>query len=392
MPILKSTASDLKDYLTYLDNYHSNNYPMPSNIIYDDEPMSFKEFIIDMLNIDAEQETSIIFEKETFEDLNISGNYEDCYFLECKFTNNNLENASLNKCSFINNTFVNNSFAQLHISRNKFYLNNFSSDNSTLKQGYLWSSKTPLEEEHFNQENSLANFYPCTEEMEAIFVDDYVYINKTRDGGIAHSLENYKTSPLSYMGNCINALNNGIIAANDTLQDCLPFLKTTAYCGTAMTYLAAANTTIHYATTALPLALPIHSIVISTLPVPVILLSSATCLGYNLYHAHCKGNIASTAISKYADTLNRTVHGTIDFKSIEINIHDRFNTLTPEEQQQILEDSPCGHYMALTEPEWTDKETEQEYQDIKIVEEHINFGWVVLEELDLVDYSTSLIN
>lgn len=377
MLTIKSTATDLKSYLTYLDDHHSNNYPMPSNIMYDDEPMSFKEFISDKLNLDDGQEFYIIFEKENFEGLNVLGEYEDCYFLECKFTAINFKNTFLNKCSFINNTFVNNLFTQQHTSKNKFHLNNFSSDNSILKKGYLWSSEDTLKEKDFNQEESSANFYPSTEEMEAIFEDDYIYINTTKEGGFAHVLESYKANHLPFVSNCINALNNGIISTNDTLQDYLPFLKTTAYCGTAMTYLAAANTTIHYATTALPLALPIHSIVISTIPVPMILLSSATCLGYNLYNAHCKGNIASTAISKCADALNSTIHGTIDFTDIEINIYDRFNKLTPEEQQQILEDSPFGHYMALTEPEWTDKETEQEYQDIKIAEEHISLDWVV---------------
>ncbi len=387
MLTIKSTTSDLKSYLTYLNDYHLKNYPTP----YDEEPMSFKEFIIDKLSLDETLEISILFEKENFEDLKFLGEYKDCYFLECNFTNTNLKDALINQCSFINNTFINNLLTQQHIFDNKFFLNNFSSNNSLLKQGYLWSSNISLEEKHFNQESSLANFYPCTEEMEAIFVDDYVYINKTKDGGIAHSLESYKTNPLPFMGGCINEIKNGIIASNDILQNFLPVLKTTAYCGTALTYLAATNATIHCATTALPLALPIHSIIISTLPVPVILLSSATCLGYNLYHAHCKGNTASTAISKCLDTLNRAVHGTVDFKSIEINIHDRFNKLTAEEQQKILESSPNGHYMALTEPEWTDQEDEQEYQGFKTSEEYIEIDWVDLGDLNLLEQTTDLL-
>ena len=367
MITLKSHKKDLQKYIDYVEAYNAD-YETPDSLFHQ-QPclLSFKEFLISKLPEEEQnQNSSIEFREENFENISFTGIFEDCFFINCSFKNTNFIQSSFKNCNWTGNYFSDSTLTQQQTSENKFYLNNFCSNNIISKTKlFFFSSKENFKIDTLNPELSLANLSLKMQDIDSI-IDDYVYVDRTSERGI-DSFSCLPSFTASFTAPVVDAIKH----INSNLQDHASNLKSASYICAAVGYFCGSNFLVNSTASTILLTFPSHAILASVIPTPVMISGSLLYIGLNAYKAHYYGHKAATMTGNLLDKIDIFTNGEISQIAEDVNILDRLSNLPELEKQKIIESLPKDSTLnADNEAEWTTSKEEQNYIELQLVDPH----------------------
>lgn len=331
MITLKSNKKDLQKYIDYVEAY-SADYETPDSLFHQQPSLlTFKEFLISKLPQEEQnQNFSIEFREENFENITFIGKYEDCVFINCRFEHVDFSKAILNDCNWTANYFSQSTLTPKQTNDSHFYLNDFYSDNYLISTSFLFGfTRENLRSEHFNQDKSMANLYIDKNLIDIISQECF---SSTENADTFYG--NYGEY-LSYF-NPLKAVNLPFLILNDFLQENHKSITKISYNSTAITTFVSLN----IAAKTVSFLLPPEKILDLLIPPIVIQIASASYIISSIYLSH---NLGTKAFSMSKSFLHKLeIYTNSEHKEIKdiknyTSILDRFSNFSRLEEQKFLE-------------------------------------------------------